>query len=108
MKKIFVFAIGFWARFASVDKITSSFISSFVSVIVNIVTWSAAVLDAITYSLGQVRITLTSQLLKGISRLCQKLLNGTLMVPIFFLMVSIFFVLLASVTPVIFCLHLKN
>ena len=108
MKKIFVFAIGFWARFASVDKITSSFTSSFVSVIVNIVTWSAAVLDAITHSLGQVRITLTSQLLKGISRLCQKLLNGTLRYQYFFLMVSIFFVLLASVTPVIFYLHLKN
>ena len=108
MKNICVFAIGFWARFASVDKITSSFTSSFVSVIVNIVTWSAAILDAITHSLGQVRITLTSQLLKGISRLCQILLNGTLMVPIFFLMVSICFVLLASVTPVIFCLYLKN
>ena len=62
-----------------------------------------AELDAIAQFLDQGRISLVSQLIKGISRVLQKLLryfNGTI--------ISTFFVTLAPVAPVIFRLYLKD
>ena len=76
---------------------------SFVSVIANVVSWFPTVLDAITRFLDQVRIRLISQLIKGISRVFQKLLtyfNGT--------NISKIFTQLAPVTPVIFCSYLND
>ena len=62
-----------------------------------------AELDAIAQFLDQGRISLVSQLIKGISRVLQKLLryfNGTV--------ISTFFVTLAPAAPVIFRLYLKD
>ena len=72
-------------------------ISSFVSVIANFFRWFAAAFD-ITKFFEQVRRRLISQLINGISRVLQKLiqyLNGTI--------ISTAFVPSFPVEPVIFC-----
>ena len=62
-----------------------------------------SILHAITIFLDQVRKRLSSQLIKGISRVLQKVLtyfNGSI--------ISTFFAPLASVSPVIFYLYLND
>ena len=74
-----------------------------VSAIENVASWSAVAVATKTHFLDQFRWRLISQLIKGISRVLQKLLryfNGTI--------ISTFFVLLFPVPPVIFALRLSN
>ena len=85
-----------------VDKVTTT-TWIFVSVIENVAPWFATSVETITQFADQVKIRLISQLVKGISRVLQKLpkyFNGTI--------ISTSFVPSFSVWPVIFSLKLNE
>ena len=75
-----------------------------VSVIMNVAPWFAILVDTTTQFADQVKMRLTSQLIKGISRVLQKLLkyfNGTIISTLSISPSS-------SVWPVIFALELNE